>query len=271
MLGTNDSKPQNWQYRLEFMSDLKALINKFKYLPSLDLTDLTEGAYSLTVQFAVTIDIEEDLTSELKVIANCNNFGYEVGEVTVLDIQDLYICHPNEMMQLQVQPGTGPYPTFGNNVNDFGAAYTAKESINTCKELAWLDSEDGIGYQYPKKDLYLNKLNNDLTSNNYQTNDKAGTPIDDEEYRFVTFKYSLDKIHDLCGFSIALHWVYNKPTVSDLDGTLKDVISLRHWVAGDEATFLSARHSPTTWRQARHTHDAHQCCTDMRTTGESDQ
>jgi len=34
MLGTNDSKPQNWQYRLEFMSDLKAMINKFKYLPS---------------------------------------------------------------------------------------------------------------------------------------------------------------------------------------------------------------------------------------------
>lgn len=33
-LGTNDSKPQNWKYKDEFMSDLRAMIVKFRYLPS---------------------------------------------------------------------------------------------------------------------------------------------------------------------------------------------------------------------------------------------
>ncbi|MGI6346966.1 MAG: GDSL-type esterase/lipase family protein [Limisphaerales bacterium] len=32
-LGTNDSKPQNWRYKNEFMGDLKAMIAKFRYLP----------------------------------------------------------------------------------------------------------------------------------------------------------------------------------------------------------------------------------------------
>ena len=189
----------------------------------LDLTNLEEGAYSLTVQFAVPLDIEEDKTDELKVIANCNNFGYEVGEVTILDIKDLYICSINEMMQKQVQPGTGANPVFGNGVDNFGSTYSPKESINTCKELAWVDSENGTGYQYPEKDLYLNKLNNDLSSNNYQTNDKAGTPIEDEEYRYVMFKYTLDSIKDLCGFTVLLDWVGKLPEVSNLDGTLKGV------------------------------------------------
>jgi acyl-CoA thioesterase I len=33
-LGTNDSKPQNWQYSNEFVSDYVALIQSFKQLPS---------------------------------------------------------------------------------------------------------------------------------------------------------------------------------------------------------------------------------------------
>lgn len=33
-LGTNDSKPQNWKYKDEFMGDLKALVTKLRYLPS---------------------------------------------------------------------------------------------------------------------------------------------------------------------------------------------------------------------------------------------
>lgn len=33
-LGTNDSKPQNWQYKNEFAGDYKALIASFKALPS---------------------------------------------------------------------------------------------------------------------------------------------------------------------------------------------------------------------------------------------
>jgi acyl-CoA thioesterase-1 len=33
-LGTNDSKPQNWQYKKEFIRDYKALIKSFKRLPA---------------------------------------------------------------------------------------------------------------------------------------------------------------------------------------------------------------------------------------------
>lgn len=188
----------------------------------LDLVNREEGAFDLTVQFAIPIELDIDAIDELEVKASCSNFGYDVPETTILDIKDLYVCQPNEMMELQVQPGAGVNPTFGTGANDFGAPYVKKDSINACNELAWLDDE-GIGYQFPKKDLYLNKLNNDLEANNYQPNDKNGTPIEDEEYRYVMFKYSLGEIKDICGFTIALDWATTLPEVSNLDGTLKGV------------------------------------------------
>jgi len=33
-LGTNDTKPQNWQYKADFVNDYEELINSFKQLPS---------------------------------------------------------------------------------------------------------------------------------------------------------------------------------------------------------------------------------------------
>jgi len=80
-LGTNDSKPQNWKYKDEFMYDLKAMISKFNYIPSKPQVWLCtpcpvygDGQWGITPKV-----VEDEIIPAIRLVA-------EEGRIPLIDI-----------------------------------------------------------------------------------------------------------------------------------------------------------------------------------------
>jgi hypothetical protein len=89
MLGTNDTKPQNWAFKDEFIADYKALIAKFKSLPShphificLPPIVREKGSYGI---------VESGVDAEIPMI---QQIAKEEG-VDVIDIHATLVGHEN--------------------------------------------------------------------------------------------------------------------------------------------------------------------------------
>ena len=74
MLGTNDTKPQNWKNKDQFISDYTAMINEYKALPSKPfiIVCIPVPAYSGRWEISDSI-IRADLTPMIKTIAKKNH------------------------------------------------------------------------------------------------------------------------------------------------------------------------------------------------------
>jgi acyl-CoA thioesterase-1 len=60
MLGTNDSKPQNWQYKDRFISDYCAMIDTFRRLPSRPQVWICKPVPAFLVAFGITPQVIHD-------------------------------------------------------------------------------------------------------------------------------------------------------------------------------------------------------------------
>lgn len=129
---------------------------------------------------------------------------------------------PTRIPTIVESAGNVLYPTLGTNIDtQFGAEYTAKKYNRVCgfPEVVFT----GEGYSWPKEVEYTNTIDT-LDDRIVVPTDMTGLSYDEGTYRFVTFKYELDKIHDMCGFNLHLDWVDKKPEIKMQDGTLKDVL-----------------------------------------------
>ncbi|MEN6426837.1 MAG: GDSL-type esterase/lipase family protein [Phycisphaerales bacterium] len=59
-LGTNDSKPQNWQYKGEFVADYSNLIDAFRVLPSKPVVWICKPVPAFAVNFTIRPDVIRD-------------------------------------------------------------------------------------------------------------------------------------------------------------------------------------------------------------------
>jgi lysophospholipase L1-like esterase len=60
MLGTNDSKPQNWQYKGDFVSDYEAMIDVFRGRPSAPVVWICKCVPAFYVNYSIQPDIIRD-------------------------------------------------------------------------------------------------------------------------------------------------------------------------------------------------------------------
>lgn len=110
-LGTNDSKPYNWQYKDEYQQDTEALINSFKALPSKPEVYLCLPAKAYTLKWGIndSIIVNEVIPEVLKVADKCN-----------VKVINLY------------SPTTNMHENFPDDIhpNEIGAKVLAKEVYN---------------------------------------------------------------------------------------------------------------------------------------------
>lgn len=59
-LGTNDSKPQNWQYKEDFVADYGSLIDAFRALPSRPVVWICKPVPAFAVNFTIRPDVIRD-------------------------------------------------------------------------------------------------------------------------------------------------------------------------------------------------------------------
>jgi len=59
-LGTNDSKPQNWQYKDDFVADYGSLIDSFRALPSRPVVCICKPVPAFAVTFTIRPDVIRD-------------------------------------------------------------------------------------------------------------------------------------------------------------------------------------------------------------------
>jgi len=59
-LGTNDSKPQNWQYKGDFVADYSAMIDVFRALPSKPVVWICKPVPAFAVNFAIRPEVIRD-------------------------------------------------------------------------------------------------------------------------------------------------------------------------------------------------------------------
>jgi lysophospholipase L1-like esterase len=85
-LGTNDSKPQNWQYKEEYPQDMQIMIDAFRTLPSHPNIYLCYPAKAYAKQWGINDSIiVNDVIPYIKQVAEKNN----------LRIIDLYAATEN--------------------------------------------------------------------------------------------------------------------------------------------------------------------------------
>lgn len=181
-----------------------------------------EEIYDLTVGFTLNLPESDYRKDTLVVKAFAQNFGVESLWTNVLVLKDLLLMKPENIPTIFESAGNVLYPTLGTNIDSqFGADYTTKKYNRVCgfPEVVF----DGKGFGWPKEVEYTNTID---TFDNYIVvpTDMSGLKYDEGTYRFITFKYDLEKIHDLCGFNLHLDWIGKKPEIKAQDGTLKDVL-----------------------------------------------
>jgi lysophospholipase L1-like esterase len=59
-LGTNDSKPQNWQYKADFVADYGNMIDAFRALPSKPVVWICKPVPAFAVNFSIRPDVIRD-------------------------------------------------------------------------------------------------------------------------------------------------------------------------------------------------------------------
>ena len=75
-LGTNDSKPQNWQYKNQFAADLRAMIDVFALLPSHPQIYLCLPVPAYAVNFDINPDIiKNEIIPIIKMVAKERNIA----------------------------------------------------------------------------------------------------------------------------------------------------------------------------------------------------
>ncbi len=186
------------------------------------LVSAEEEIYDLVVGFTLNLPESNYMKDTLIVKAFAQNFGVEAPWSNVLVLKDLLLMDPTRIPTIVESAGNVLYPTLGTNIdNQFGAEYTAKKYNRVCgfPEVVFT----GEGYGWPKEVEYTNTIDT-LDDRIVVPTDMTGLSYDEGTYRFVTFKYELDKIHDMCGFNLHLDWVNKKPEIKMQDGTLKDVL-----------------------------------------------
>jgi lysophospholipase L1-like esterase len=87
-LGTNDTKPQNWKYKDEFIADYTALIKEFRSLPSKPLIFICLPAPAYGVRWNIRDSvINADVIPMLKRVARLN-------KVKIIDLNKPLRNHP---------------------------------------------------------------------------------------------------------------------------------------------------------------------------------
>ncbi len=88
-LGTNDSKPQNWQYKSSFISDYSAMIDVFRNLPSRPQVWICKPVPAFSVNFAIRPDVIRD-----EILPVIDEIGRQKG-VPVIDLYTALLPHAN--------------------------------------------------------------------------------------------------------------------------------------------------------------------------------
>ena len=97
-LGTNDSKPQNWQYKDDFVSDYGNMIDAFRALPSQPVVWICKPVPAFRVNFSIRPDVIHD-----EILPMVERIGREKDApiidlyTALLDAGDLFpdAIHPN--------------------------------------------------------------------------------------------------------------------------------------------------------------------------------
>lgn len=183
----------------------------------LQIDDDVNGNAILSVQFSCTIEPSVLGQHDLKVYATCHNNGFTSREVKVLEI-DAINCLP-EMPNIVNHP-QAENPTLGVKTTpvSFAPEYDESKPYTWSAELALTDK--GFGWpveQYVEKFTdYKTPVYVDLT----QTG--LNTPLG--LYRFVTYKFSEEKIRDLVGFNLNIEYGdENVPVINRSSGAFNDV------------------------------------------------
>lgn len=183
----------------------------------LQIDDDVNGNAILSVQFSCTIEPSVLGQHDLKVYATCHNNGFTSREVKVLEI-DAINCLP-EMPSIVNHP-QAENPTLGIKTTpvSFAPEYDESKPYTWSAELALTDK--GFGWpveQYVEKFTdYKTPVYVDLT----QTG--LNTPLG--LYRFVTYRFSEEKIRDLVGFNLNIEYGdENVPVINRSSGAFNDV------------------------------------------------
>lgn len=184
-----------------------------------EVSEITEE-YDLRVSFTATLP--EDVgykTEDFRILAKATNFEKDTGWVEILSFEDLLVFDDSVLLDVVENGSANIWPALGEGANYFGANYKVKSASAVVgkPELVW----EYEGYGWPDRQRYLDTFD---VPCKYVKPDLSGLVVEDKTYRFSTFKYSFDKIHDVCGFTVHFDWVGKLPKVRALDGTYEDVM-----------------------------------------------
>ena len=161
-LGTNDSKPQNWQYENEFVADYGSLIDAFRALPSQPVVWICKPVPAFAVNFTIRPDVIRD-----EILPLIEQISQEKA-VPVIDLYTALLSygslfpdsiHPNAegagLMAETIAPfllGVLSLPDFNHdgvvNLQDFGLLASLWLEPEPSLDIAPPPAGDGIvGYQ----------------------------------------------------------------------------------------------------------------------------
>ena len=108
-LGTNDSKPQNWKYKDEFMTDAQQMIDELKALPARPYIYLAYPVKAMSSAFDISDSvIVNGVIPMIRRLARKN-------KLKVIDLHSVFDGHPEWLISDGIHP------------NDKGAAVIAEE------------------------------------------------------------------------------------------------------------------------------------------------
>ncbi len=182
-----------------------------------ELTEPVTESYKLHIRFVTKLPQNIDyLKGNLIVQAQAENFDWNTGYQTVLQLKDLIII---KQIPEIVESSSIVQPTYGKKPENFGSKYKTKTYNAVCvnPELVF----GSKGFSWPEYVEYVEQV--DVNNTYVQTNNE-GTDIGGQLYRFITFKHSFENVVDLCGFNVHIDWDSEKPELDPLTGIYKDVI-----------------------------------------------
>lgn len=188
-----------------------------------ELTNSDIEAYDLNAGFTVTLPNVEYARSDLKVELKVCNFGHEIDWTTVLLLKDLIVVAPETIPTIVEPAGSLLYPTLGkvDSTKQFGADYKVKTYGQAMLNCELMYEEDG--FRWPLHSQYIEKPGS-FEDSEYIDTSSGGINVNEKTYRFVTFKYDLSEIHDICGFNLKLLWNDIKPLIDSKTGIFENVL-----------------------------------------------
>ncbi|HNS20768.1 MAG TPA: GDSL-type esterase/lipase family protein [Sedimentisphaerales bacterium] len=151
-LGTNDSKPQNWQYKDDFVTDYSNMIDVFRSLPSKPAVWICKPVPAFAVNFTIRPDVIRD-----EILPLIDRISQEKG-VPVIDLYAALLPHA-ALFPDSIHPNTEGAGIIAETVAPFLLGVTSlpdydHDGVLNLRDFAllarrWLDAEPSLDVAPP--------------------------------------------------------------------------------------------------------------------------